>query len=188
MTSRSATACIESTTTSSAPVDETASTTSDASVRGEHEQTVRDGPETFGPESNLLSRLLSRDEQDRRAGLSPSSGEPAATSVDFPTPGSPARRVSDPGTNPPPSTRSSSLHPSSSEPPREDRRCSAEPSRPSRPSLPRPSTSRPVKRRSSRCGWEPGACLLGRLRLLDQGVPLAAGWALPGPARSQGSA
>ncbi len=64
----------------------------------------------LGTQPDLACRLLTR-EVERTAPVSAQRWATSSSSVDFPTPGSPASSVTEPGTRPPPSTRSSSLMP-----------------------------------------------------------------------------
>ena len=66
--------------------------------------------EARGAQSDLGRRLLARRVQDAPGGARRAAPHSASTSVDLPIPGSPPRRTSEPGTRPPPSTRSTLAH------------------------------------------------------------------------------
>ena len=65
----------------------------------------------FGPHPDLARRLLAGQIQRAPARPAAQRWATSSSSVDLPTPGSPASSVTEPGTRPPPSTRSSSLTP-----------------------------------------------------------------------------
>ena len=130
--------------------------------------------QTCRPQPDLAGRLLARGVQHRRhrpsARVSPAAAW--SRSVDLPIPGSPPSRTSEPGTSPPPSTRSSS-------------------------SMPRPQ-ARQVGVGDRRPGPRRGRPAAGRARRdtalrprrladdrLDQAVPAAAGAALAFPAQER---
>ena len=69
--------------------------------------------EARGAQAQLRRRLLARGVQDARPGrVGDARRRRASTSVDLPMPGSPPSSTSEPGTRPPPSTRSTSRMPS----------------------------------------------------------------------------
>ena len=70
-----------------------------------------DRTEPLGPPADLVRRLLGRDVQHPAAAARPDPASAWRSTVDFPTPGSPPSSVTEPGTTPPPSTRSSSATP-----------------------------------------------------------------------------
>ena len=70
-----------------------------------------EGADAPGPQPHLRRRLLTGDDQRRAAGRAATRAPTSSSSVDLPTPGSPASRTTAPGTSPPPSTRSSSATP-----------------------------------------------------------------------------
>ena len=74
-------------------------------------EVVGEGADPLGPQPHLGRRLLAGD--DQAAARRPSAILAAAlsSSVDLPTPGSPASSTTEPGTSPPPRTRSSSGSP-----------------------------------------------------------------------------
>ncbi len=78
---------------------------------GGQEDLVVGAAGAFGPQPDLAGRLLTRQVQRPAARSAAQRWATSSSSVDLPTPGSPASRVTEPGTRPPPSTRSSSLMP-----------------------------------------------------------------------------
>ena len=67
--------------------------------------------DALGAHPDLAGGLLARDVQRPAPGLRPSGGRPRAAASTCRRPGSPASSVTEPGTTPPPSTRSSSSTP-----------------------------------------------------------------------------
>ena len=67
-------------------------------------------PEPAGPDRHLLGRFLGAGNHDRKP-LCATAPAVWSSNVDLPTPGSPPRRRTDPGTKPPPRTRSTSGQP-----------------------------------------------------------------------------
>ena len=101
----------ESTITRSGSTSSMAPTTcGQRDLGGQPQQRVQ-GPEALGPEPDLLGRLLAREVQDLAARRPPPRPRPGAARWTCRCPGSPPSSVTDPGTRPPPSTRSSSATP-----------------------------------------------------------------------------
>ena len=73
-------------------------------------QLVVHGAGALGAQPDLPRRLLAGDVEDRARSRRPCAAT-SSSSVDLPTPGSPASSTTAPGTSPPPSTRSSSATP-----------------------------------------------------------------------------
>ena len=140
------------------------STMSGSAVSARSQSSRRSAPSRSAREPHLLRLLLGGHVERAAAPPRPARGQACSSSVDLPMPGSPPSRVTEPGTRPPPSTRSSSAMPVGT-------------------GAARRATSSAVMGTAGRragAGSAPGAPAT-HLDVLDERVPAAAGGAAAGP-------